>query len=300
MIELYRHSAQMLMNVYKESRFARHNRYAERMSHCGTYHGNQTWHCRVRLCPICQHADSRMWQRRFSRVEKILEHDHRDSQFFLMTITLDSCFVEKLKKQLVLMEEGWRRLYQLRPTYNIGWVRSLEVVKKKNRSFPHYHSLFVLPVKTDFPEHDWSSLCQQSFRVDEKLDVDVRKVNTRIFRYITKPATAYAKGDDVEYALTLSDQIKHHRHITAGGRIKDYLNQTNLVGHSFVQQRHAQLTYTNNRGQNEEIFPSEQLTAEQWYVLCDSICERLEKECGMSRANAISLIKAKMEECGFI
>ena len=245
-----------------------------------------------------------MWERRLTRgVLPVLAHDHPHCRYFMLTIVAPDCKVESLREYHSVMEDGWQRMSQLRAVsfFSLGWLRSFEVsrdsTKNGPRAHPHYHCLFMAPPAVNFLETDWPHLCHQSFRVNCEMKIHVREAEAGIARYLTKPMQLPLNKEDAAYNLGITEQLHWTRQISSGGILKRYLQETNLSGYTFLPDPHSDIIRVDDNGRTEEIFPSQDMTAEQWYVAFDSICERLQKERGLSRREALAVINEKMGNC---
>lgn len=105
--------------------------------------------CRVRYCPICQWRRSLLWRAKFYQALPGIIAQHPTARFLFLTLTVENCRVEDLRETLQRMNQAWRR-FVLRKEFSsvIGWVRTTEVTREKERSgyaHPHFHVLLMVP-----------------------------------------------------------------------------------------------------------------------------------------------------------
>jgi plasmid rolling circle replication initiator protein Rep len=239
-----------------------HQRYAERVAACSQVlefardppkHDERqkiklkTAHfCHVRFCPVCQWRRALKYQAIVYQSLPRLMIDFPDSRFLFLTLTIRNCQIDYLRYTLGLMEKAWQRHTQVQIWPAIGWVRSVEITRAKDRSaHPHYHCLLMVPpayFQGDYlKQKEWAELWQECLRVDYRPVVDVRVVKqsrkksafrlnqvsishmwlivTEILKYQVK-ASDMVKDD--RWFLTLTDQVRGTRAVAMGGILKQY------------------------------------------------------------------------------
>lgn len=106
----------------------------------------QAHFCHVRFCPVCQWRRALKYQAIVYQSLPRLMIDYPDSRFLFLTLTIKNCRVDYLRYTLDVMAKAWQRLTQLQVWPAIGWVRSVEITRSKDRSaHPHYHVLLMVP-----------------------------------------------------------------------------------------------------------------------------------------------------------
>jgi hypothetical protein len=150
-----------------------------------------------------------------------------------------------LRQTLVLMNRAWARLIELKVWPALGWVRSVEVTRGRiGDAHPHYHTLLM--VQPEYfgsgyiKQNEWSTLWQQSLRIDYRPVVDVRVVKpdyrmvrhqkmviahiwgalAEVLKYAVKPSDMVR---DPQWFLTLTDQLHKMRFVAVGGILKNYI-----------------------------------------------------------------------------
>lgn len=198
--------------------------------------------CHVRLCPICS------WRRSlkvYSNIRQVTEYLTAKEQrrYVLVTLTVPNCSSEELSGVLDGMFKGFNRFNQLKSikTAFTGFYRALEITRNCNplsKSYgtyhPHFHCLFSVK-KSYFTSRYYlskdkiSELWQQSYRSDEELIVDVRKVRGDLAKSCAEVAKYSVKSSDIivpedlmltsDIAQTLDRALERRRLISYGGEL---------------------------------------------------------------------------------
>lgn len=198
--------------------------------------------CHVRLCPICS------WRRSlkvYSNIRQVAEYLTAKEQrrYVLVTLTVPNCSSEELSGVLDRMFKGFNRFNQLKSikTAFTGFYRALEITRNCNpmsKSYgtyhPHFHCLFSVK-KSYFTSRYYLSkdkiaeLWQQSYRSDEELIVDVRKVRGDLAKSCAEVAKYSVKSSDIivpedlmltsDIAQTLDRALERRRLISYGGEL---------------------------------------------------------------------------------
>jgi plasmid rolling circle replication initiator protein Rep len=196
--DVHRAEADEVQEIFADSQFSRHRRYATRVEQCSQVLEfarspptdnprrklklTNTWFCRVRHCPVCQWRRAMQWQARLYQALPRLMVDYPDSRFLFLTLTVKNCPISALRSTLIELARGWQRLTQLRIWPAQGWVRSTEITRsQRDRSaHPHFHALLMVPptyFQADYlKQAEWVELWQQSLRIDYRPVVDVRVI----------------------------------------------------------------------------------------------------------------------------
>jgi plasmid rolling circle replication initiator protein Rep len=261
--DTHRAEADDVRAIYEEGPTARHQRHALRVEACSQVlefardppaHGKQklklknAWFCRVRHCPVCQWRRSLMWQARVYKALPLLIRDYPDTRFLFMTLTIKNCAVEDLRHTLAVLGKGWKRLTELRVWPAIGWVRSVEITRSKDRTaHPHYHCLLMVApayFQGDYlKQKEWAELWRQCLHINYRPVVDIRVVRpeqrlpsgqvipapwnvwgavVEILKYAVKPSDMVR---DHDWFLTLVDQVWKTRAVAIGGVLKKYIRE---------------------------------------------------------------------------
>lgn len=226
---------------------------AERLASCSTFLQFKSYadgskklasmnSCHVRLCPICS------WRRSlkvYSNIRQVAEYLTAKEQrrYVLVTLTVPNCSSEELSGVLDRMFKGFNRFNQLKSikTAFTGFYRALEITRNCNplsKSYgtyhPHFHCLFSVK-KSYFTSRYYlskdkiSELWQQSYRSDEELIVDVRKVRGDLAKSCAEVAKYSVKSSDIivpedlmltsDIAQTLDRALERRRLISYGGEL---------------------------------------------------------------------------------
>lgn len=299
---LYKQSAKMLQWLYAGSNASHHHRFAKRIEKCENSR-KRIRYCRVRFCAVCQWRRNRQWIARFYfQLMPYLQTEYISPRFYMLTLTVKNCKPKYLKATVRMMGKAWQRLTQLSKFWVVvGWIRVLEVTCDKNfNCHPHYHCLLMINPETHIAWDDWTSLQEswatlwrQSLRADYEPDTHSMEVNTKIFAYMIKPATLpiYGKNKQVsaeeksnarKYALALTDQLHKTRAIASGGVLKKYFKDSNLP-----RLRNLPGKFYDSI---QDPTSSNVASIEEQYEFIEHVIERLQKERGLSREEALAII----------
>jgi plasmid rolling circle replication initiator protein Rep len=233
------------------------DRKAGRVSECGTFLEFRRYEhemklqganfCRVRLCPMCA------WRRSkkiFGQVSSIMDFalQERKYRYIFLTLTLKNCPGEKLSTEIDQLMAGFDRMFrraQVRKSIK-GWFRALEVTHNLDPNSPSYdtyhpHFHVILMVSQTYfnagyyiPQKKWTSLWQESMRLDYTPIVDVRsfKASTpdRVAKSVAEAAKYTVKdsdyllddGDMTDRTVAVLDPALANRRLVAfGGRMKE-------------------------------------------------------------------------------
>lgn len=204
--------------------------------------------CRVRNCPVCQWRRSQMLLARFFEAFPRIRKDYPTTRYVFLTLTVKNCPVDELRATIQHMNKAWNRLACRKAFPAIGYIRSLEVTKEKDRNYAHPHFHILLALKPSYFSRgylstaDWSELWQNALRVDYTPVCDVRIVKAKksdktategemdgiraaiaeVFKYTVKPSDMV---QDAAFLLELVNQLHKLRAVSLGGIFKEYLQE---------------------------------------------------------------------------
>lgn len=142
--------------------------------------------CRVPRCPNCMWRRCLMWRARFFKAIPRIVHDFPNANYVLLTLTVKNCPVSELRTQLQAMNEGWRRMMNLKVFPAIGFVRATEVTRnhQTGEAHPHFHCLLMLPASyyngQSYVKHEqWREWWKNSMRLDYDPIVNIKRVKAR-------------------------------------------------------------------------------------------------------------------------
>ena len=143
--------------------------------------------CKHRLCPDCQWRRSlRQFHTSLELAQEALER-HPTLKFVFLTLTVPNVSLRGLSDGIDGLFESWQRLTQRKEVRSAvrGYLRTLEVTYNHQRDdwHPHIHAVLVVPssyFKTDLyiTQQRWLKLWQQSTRMPQITQVDIRKIKT--------------------------------------------------------------------------------------------------------------------------
>ena len=191
--------------------------------------------CRVRHCPVCQWRRSLMWKAKAYRILPKIVEDFPKYRWLFLTLTVKNCAITELKQTLQWMNKAWQRLTQRKIFPAVGWLRSTEVTKGKDRSaHPHFHCLLLVTSnyfcgRGYIKQSQWVELWRDCLKVDYNPILDVQAVRKgkqpmdlvpEILKYCVKESDMVG---DKEWFLELTRQMHKMKCVTTGGVLKNYL-----------------------------------------------------------------------------
>ena len=190
--------------------------------------------CRVRHCPVCQWRRSLMWKAKAYQVLPTIVEAYPSYRWLFLTLTVKNCAIAELKQTLTWMNQAWQRLTQLKSFPAVGWLKSTEVTRGKDRSaHPHFHCLLLVKPsyfgKNYIKQSEWVDTWRRCLRIDYNPVLDVQAVKQghkpmelvpELLKYCVKESDLVG---DREWFLELTRQMHNMRCVATGGVLKDYL-----------------------------------------------------------------------------
>jgi plasmid rolling circle replication initiator protein Rep len=197
--------------------------------------------CRVRHCPICQWRRSLMWRAKAYQVLPKIVEKYPSYRWLFVTLTQKNIPITELRNTLTEMNKGFKRLVDRKAFPAIGWLRSTEVTRGRNRNaHPHFHCLLMVPASYFshgyMKQSEWMELWRESMRLDYNPVMDVQAVKKgvnpsslvpELLKYCTKESDMVA---DREWLLDLTAQLHNMRAIATGGVLRQYLRELESLG----------------------------------------------------------------------
>lgn len=120
-------------------------------------------------------------------------------RFIFLTLTVENCHISELRSVVQHMSYAWGKMSRTKKFPALGFVRSLEVTKEKNKydksgkkilraarpdyCHPHYHVLMAVPSsyfsRNYLSKDDYAEMWQKALKVDYKPVCDVRIVKPK-------------------------------------------------------------------------------------------------------------------------
>lgn len=247
----HRYNCDTIAGYYKRSEFGK---YATRMADCselldfrlvpepddGVYRLKLSGarFCRVRHCPVCQWRKSLMWKAKAYRILPALIAAYPTHRWLFVTLTVRNCEINQLRDTLKWMNQGFKRLSELKAFPAEGYIKTTEVTRGKNppgSAHPHFHILMM--VKPSYfgvnylSQAKWVEMWQKSLRADYKPILDVQALKPKdsltgllaeVIKYSVKESDLTA---DREWFLELTRQTHGMKGIMTGGLLRDYLKE---------------------------------------------------------------------------
>jgi len=249
-------------NIYASS--LEYERYAQRMALCSgylqfaelvdtstgelSYKLRKASFCRVRHCPVCQWRRAMMWQAKFFQALPTIQKEYPTARWLFLTLSLANPPIKELGETLSHMNTALNKLTKTKEFNRsiIGWIRTTEVTKEKERegyAHPHFHVLLM--VKPSYFKGDnyitharWIELWQRALGVTYKPNVHIKAASTdiekgalEVLKYAVKPADMVANRD---WFLELTKQLKKRRFIGTGGVLKDIFQEKEQTNEELI------------------------------------------------------------------
>lgn len=190
--------------------------------------------CRVRHCPVCQWRRSLMWKAKAFKILPMVVEAFPKHRWLFLTLTVKNCQITELRDTLQWLNQSWQRMSQRKKFPAIGWIRSTEVTRGKDRSaHPHFHCLLLVKPgyfgKYYMKQNEWVELWRSCLRIDYNPVLDIRPIKQgrqpmelvpEILKYCVKESDLVA---DQEWFLELTRQMHKLRTVATGGVLKEYL-----------------------------------------------------------------------------
>lgn len=190
--------------------------------------------CRVRHCPVCQWRRSLMWKAKAYQVLPTIVEAYPSYRWLFLTLTVKNCAIVDLKETLTWMHESFKRMTKLKSFPAIGWLKSTEVTRGKDRSaHPHFHCLLLVKPsyfgKNYIKQSEWVDTWRRCLRIDYNPVLDVQAIKQghkpmelvpELLKYCVKESDLVG---DREWFLELTRQMHNMRCVATGGVLKDYL-----------------------------------------------------------------------------
>lgn len=213
--------------------------------------------CRVRHCPVCQERRTKMWQAKFFKALPVIEAEHPNARWLFLTLSVANPPIEELGDTLYKMNIALKQLTKCKEFRNgiIGWIRTTEVTKEKNRpnyAHPHFHVLLMVKpsyFKKHYISHArWIELWKRSLGVTyepsvhiQSANTDIRKGALEVLKYSVKPTDMI---QDRDWLIEMTRQLSKRRFIGTGGVLKDIFQEK--------EQRNEELIFTEDNPKPKE------------------------------------------------
>lgn len=212
----------------------------------------QAQFCRVRHCAVCQWRRSLMWRGRFIKALPEIHKTFPKGQWIFLTLTVRNCHIKDLNNTLKNMNEAWKRLIQRKIFPALGFIKSVEVTKGKDKTaHPHFHCMLL--VKSSYfttgyiSQEKWTELWKSCLRIDYTPIVHIQRVKvkssskkTNIFTSESDSQNAIIKAicETLKYSVKEADLVKdawwldeltrqlhNTRAIAIGGCLRDFIKE---------------------------------------------------------------------------
>lgn len=216
----------------------------------------QTWFCKSKLCPICNWRRSMKYGVQLGQIIDVAREREPKAKFIFLTLTVKNVRGEELGNELTRLAKSFDRLFRRAKVKKavIGYLRAVEVTYSAERDDYHPHIHVLLMVKASYfkmkeyyiSQEEWTSMWEQSAKLDYKPVVHVRKVrpNERkangemdlrggvleVAKYPTKPIEKMGKTEKQKLKVTddLMKALKNKRQIGFGGLFKQIHKELQL------------------------------------------------------------------------
>lgn len=167
--------------------------------------------CKQRLCPLCSARRAKILAGRLVKILAKVAEDHPGTQLIFLTLTVENCAGDELRKTLDLLTEAWHKLMRRRPVARAvkGTFRAIEITRNRatGEYHPHIHAILVVEDGYFLRQNGlylaharWVDMWQQSLRVPYRPSVDIRSTYTKGKRGRPSKAAKAAQAAAVEAA----------------------------------------------------------------------------------------------------
>lgn len=222
----------------------------------GEFRLNGANFCKVRLCPMCS------WRRElkiFAQTSKVMDKalEMREYRFIFLTLTCKNVEGAELSSTLDTLFHAFKKLSERKIFKNAvkGWFRALEVTHNLDETsefydtyHPHFHIILMVnkryfkDTELYITQEKWTSLWQESLKVDYPPVVDIRAFKTGTKKQVSKSLAETAKYTvkDNDYILedneemtdsavmVLDEALTNRRLVAYGGELKRIHKELNL------------------------------------------------------------------------
>ena len=217
---------------------------------------SQAWFCKSKLCPICNWRRSMKYSAQLTQIVDVAITRQPTAKFIFLTLTVKNVRGEVLGAELTRLTKAFKRLFERKKVKKsvIGYLRAIEVTYNAERDDYHPHIHVMLMVKASYfkkseyyiSQEEWTSLWQQSAKLDYTPIVDIRKVkpNQRkakdemdlrgaiieTAKYPTKPIEKMGETEAQKLKVTddLMKALYRKRQIGFGGLFKEIRKELQL------------------------------------------------------------------------
>jgi plasmid rolling circle replication initiator protein Rep len=205
--------------------------------------------CRVRNCPVCQWRRQLRWRAEFFKTMPRLLSDFPTYRFLFLTLTIRNCAIADLRTTITAMNKGWAKMSRecCRWWPAVGWLRSLEVTRSKDgTAHPHFHAILMVQPsyfsRGYINQAQWTDYWAKAMKLSYTPIVHVKTVKPKVvsltsddslidrdgivialcetLKYTVKPSDLVG---DVDWLISLTEQLHKTRAIATGGLFKKYL-----------------------------------------------------------------------------
>lgn len=184
--------------------------------------------CHVPRCPVCQWRRSKKWSARFFEALPRIFAENKNMRFIFLTLTVENCHISELRSTVQVMSKAWDKMSRRKKFPALGFVRSLEVTKEKNKydksgkrllraarpdyCHPHFHVLMAVESsyfsRNYLSKDDYAEMWQKALKVDYKPVCDVRIVKPKQFLVEAENSSSDANKPVSDVNNTLSESEK--------------------------------------------------------------------------------------------
>jgi plasmid rolling circle replication initiator protein Rep len=175
-----------------------------------------------------------MWKAKAYQVLPTIVEAYPSYRWLFLTLTVKNCAIVDLKETLTWMHESFKRMTKLKSFPAVGWLKSTEVTRGKDRSaHPHFHCLLLVKPsyfgKNYIKQSEWVDTWRRCLRIDYNPVLDVQAIKQghkpmelvpELLKYCVKESDLVG---DREWFLELTRQMHNMRCVATGGVLKDYL-----------------------------------------------------------------------------
>ncbi|MGL5062073.1 MAG: protein rep [Microcoleus sp.] len=193
--------------------------------------------CHCRTCQICSWRRSLMYKARAYKALPQIVADYPTARYLFITLTIKNCAIGDLRTTIKHLNESFARLTKLKAWPGIGYIKTVEVTRSKDRTaHPHLHVLVITKASyfgvNYISKKEWCALWKQSVRTDYTPIMDVQAIKAKdspvallaeVIKYQTKPNDLIFA--DRDWFLEYTRQVHGTKAFALGGVFKEYFRE---------------------------------------------------------------------------
>jgi plasmid rolling circle replication initiator protein Rep len=193
--------------------------------------------CHARQCQICAWRRSLVYKARAYKALPAVIEAYPTARYLFLTLTVKNSAIGDLRVTIKHLNESFARLTKLKVWPGIGYIKTVEVTRSKDRTaHPHLHVLVMTKASyfgaNYISKKEWCALWKQSVRTDYTPIMDVQAIKAKdspvallaeVIKYQTKPNDLIFA--DRDWFLEYTRQVHGTKAFALGGVFKEYFRE---------------------------------------------------------------------------